>query len=740
MHRLSLCALLASAATAWGADMSSPLHVMEAESNEVMTALMLDPDGYEALRTANIFTMTDFVLDQGLTVDLSLERKSAWSNDARLISATPDGEVELDRPELSMFSGTIVGAEDSLVFLTFSPYGVEGYIDDGHETWVISSGPYDGGLPTAIYNLTTLPEGVIDWYTYSCQVVEHDDQTQAHAGQMVARGNDCWLIEWAVETDQEFLGLFGGDQNAANTYMATLFGAVGEIYERDFNTQVEIVYSRLWTSNDPWTSGSTSAQLDQFVNYWNANQNGVQRDLAHFLSGRGLGGGIAYLSVVCNGNFGYGLSANLNGFFPYPIQNNNAQNWDLMVVAHEGGHNVGSPHTHDQGIDNCAGGDCSVTPNGTIMSYCHLCPGGLANVRMEFHPNSINNHILPFMSGTGCTDGCDSISFDYPFGVPDIVETDGSSTIGVIISGSGALAPVSGTGMFHYDTGSGFTSMAMTETAPNTYTVNVPATDCGTEIAFYFSTEASDGNTYRDPAASSFNAGAFDDVTTIVSLNFETDGGFTVTSENLTDGGWDRGVPVGGGDRQDPASDYDGSGACWLTDNVDDNSDVDGGPTRITSPAYDLSGTSDPVLSYARFFGRDDNEGDDALIVELSSDNGVSWVEVDRVESGNAWATVSVNIADHVALTSAVRIRVSIWDNPNNSVVEGGFDAMRIEELACDNGCAADWNGDTVLDIFDITGFLASFDAGAPEADINGDTVFDIFDITGFLNIFSNGC
>ena len=63
-----------------------------------------------------------------------------------------------------------------------------------------------------------------------------------------------------------------------------------------------------------------------------------------------------------------------------------------MVFTHELGHNFGAPHTHDLNppVDNCAGGDCSVTPNGTIMSYCHGCPGGLENIRMEFHSRNID--------------------------------------------------------------------------------------------------------------------------------------------------------------------------------------------------------------------------------------------------------------------------------------------------------------------------------------------------------------
>ena len=53
---------------------------------------------------------------------------------------------------------------------------------------------------------------------------------------------------------------------------------------------------------------------------------------------------------------------------------------------------------------------------------------------------------------------------------------------------------------------------------------------------------------------------------------------------------------------------------------------------------------------------------------------------------------------------------------------------------------AADWNGDTVADIFDITSYLADFSNGDLAADTNGDTVLDIFDVLDFLAIFQQGC
>lgn len=54
--------------------------------------------------------------------------------------------------------------------------------------------------------------------------------------------------------------------------------------------------------------------------------------------------------------------------------------------------------------------------------------------------------------------------------------------------------------------------------------------------------------------------------------------------------------------------------------------------------------------------------------------------------------------------------------------------------------CIVDWNGDGVLDFFDVQGFLADFAAHDPRADLNNDGAWDFFDIQIFLNWFSIGC
>ncbi len=54
--------------------------------------------------------------------------------------------------------------------------------------------------------------------------------------------------------------------------------------------------------------------------------------------------------------------------------------------------------------------------------------------------------------------------------------------------------------------------------------------------------------------------------------------------------------------------------------------------------------------------------------------------------------------------------------------------------------CPADFNGDSLLDFFDVQAFLGAFSAQQPGADLNNDGLFNFFDVQTFLSLFSAGC
>jgi hypothetical protein len=196
------------------------------------------------------------------------------------------------------------------------------------------------------------------------------------------------------------------------------------------------------------------------------------------------------------------------------------------------------------------------------------------------------------------------------------------------------------------------------------------------------------------------------------------------------DGEWTRGVPVGGGDRGDPEFDQDGSGGCWLTDNVDGNSDVDNGTTTLISPQIDAT-NSGATISYARWYSNcgGPGSGEEVFTVDVSDDDGETWVNLEVVgpddeESCGEWFEVTYRIGDYVQNTDAFRIRfIAADDNGSQTRVEAGIDAIVVQATECieDPGIPGDINNDGLVNGTDLGLFLAMWGNLGGPADFNGD-------------------
>ena len=358
----------------------------------------LDRIARESRRTGLDVRLQDFPLGEDLNVNLMLHDVTSITPASRFVvmregSGGSVEEIDLLAPDLVVLAGHIEGSPEDYALISKGDMGTMGYVRRGDRTYMISSGRVGEGKPTIVFDVTEIPEDSLALLPLECTLIEPEGAlpggTHDEMGGFLAGSLPCRKVGLALETDNEFLdSLFGGSESAANAYASLLVAATTSIYEPQFNVNLEVDYIRLWSFDDPWTASNTSSQLNEFVSYWQSNMGSVSRDLAHFLSGRSLGGGIAYLNGLCGGSSAYAVSANLNGSFPYPVVDNSGSNWDIMVFSHELGHNFGSGHTHESynpPIDGCGNGDCD-NSDGTIMSYCHLCPGGLANMRMVFHP------------------------------------------------------------------------------------------------------------------------------------------------------------------------------------------------------------------------------------------------------------------------------------------------------------------------------------------------------------------
>ena len=381
-----------------------------------------DPAELDALTELADIVLQGFPLPGVGTVDLGLERIEV---DPGLFDLRVDGSpTTYDPLDQTLWKGRVAGDLFSEVQLTFASHGCYGWVKTGGETYHVIPFLADGAgwdqssvriVPDAVMRASGAPRGQFCMAESTRRIGEPAGNTgESLQGQLLE-------LKIAVETDYQFYNSWG-NLNAAQNYLTALLAAISDRYTTEIDVVITYPYVQLYTSNnDPWTdqSGGPGAMLNQFRNAWAGNiPNGAH--LGHFISGVN-GGGVAYLDVLCNQNFGFGVSFGVDGGLSFPVQQG-GNTWDFVVCSHEIGHNVGTPHTHDYcpPVDQCYQGQCSsggqCISQGTVMSYCHLCSGGMNNITTYFHPTvknlmraeAVNSCIPPCNNcgggGGGCTD------------------------------------------------------------------------------------------------------------------------------------------------------------------------------------------------------------------------------------------------------------------------------------------------------------------------------------------------
>jgi hypothetical protein len=658
---------------------------------------ILDPD-LEAIRVLtglDEVRMLGVPAANGALLELELERVDL---ERLALGFQVDGSPApglLEGLDLSVWTGSVAGRSGSEVVLSFSNRGVRGWISDGQtlshllpepgpsndwsrsETWLVS----EQGLRQL---------GVENSFRCAAESIQsearpvHRPSEEPGVGYASA-GVQLRECKIAIETDYQLNQVFGGDLAAETAHITSLLAAGSERYVEQISTVLTYPYVQFYTTpSDPWSTpeggGNSIDMLNEFVNAWSGNVPGGAV-LGHMLSGANLGGGVAYLDAICDTSqsFSFAVSGNLDGQTPFPITVG-PLNWEFIVFTHETGHNFGSPHTHDYNpqIDNCAGGAC--ISNGTVMSYCHLCPGGMNNMTTYFHPTVVGvmtngaNSCLPLYIGIDL--------------VPlTLVAPDAPAPVSATIKGTAVSNVLLN---WRSNPGDGFSTIAMTDQGAGSWSADLPGQPCGSSPEYFVSfDEAGFGTVNSDVVSVDVGVEAV-----VFADDFEANQGWTVGApgDNATTGIWERVDPVA--TAAQPGDDVSVSGSlCFVTGQQPaggslGTNDIDGGKTTLTSPVIDLSG-GDARISYWRWYSNDtgSNPSQETFEIDISNNGGSNWTSVEvvgpsGVEASGGWFFHEFQVSDFVAPSADVRMRFVASDDIG-SLVEAAIDEFRVRRVEC---------------------------------------------------------
>lgn len=308
----------------------------------------------------------------GLNIVLQLEPHSVRARGFRVLEQDQDGRWrQAATPPLRTYRGKVLGMPGSVVAASLLENGLHAQVRlvTGDAYWV-EPVPGRAGLH-AVYRRVDVAR-----HDGTCGADRLANTRPFGRKRSGSSGPSSALKigELACDADFEYFQDYGTTNNVV-ARIESVINQVNVQYERDVGIQHTITTILVRTSSSqPYTSTDATSLLYQFRNEWNANQGGVQRDMAQLFTGKDLNGGtigIAWLGVVCNLSYAY--SAVQSDF-------NNNFGCATDLTAHELGHNWDADH-------------CSCTSN-TMNPYI-TC----ANV---FHPTFSIPEITQFRDSRTC--------------------------------------------------------------------------------------------------------------------------------------------------------------------------------------------------------------------------------------------------------------------------------------------------------------------------------------------------
>lgn len=247
-------------------------------------------------------------------------------------------------------------------------------------------------------------------------------------------------------------------------------------------------------------------------------------------------------------------------------------------------------------------------------------------------------------------------------------------------------------------------AISAAQTYSHTFYVEIDGEACGQDIELVLESRI-ESRTWRQVGR--FRPGVIDPDTREVFDDAAGWGRNPDGTDSVVQGAWAHGIPAStffAGRLLQPTGGVDGVfDGAWFTGPAEDwdDGELHGESTLVSAP-YDMSEMYAPILRFQLWYVAYDRTIDslnpsvlDHLIIEGSSDGGVTWIELDRVTGGpRFWELYEVPMTG-VEPTDDVRVRFRAIDDsgPNLRLVEIGIDDVSIASLSATCALGPDGSG-----------------------------------------------
>jgi hypothetical protein len=347
-----------------------------------------------------------YVYHQGDTLSVKMQRHQILTDDFKV--RNQDGDILKYKPGL-YYRGIVNNDFKSLAVFSFFDETVNGII----------SIPSKGNRIVAqlinkdqfvIYNDAKM---TVD-HDFSCQVDEIEQfgnlVPQTDFSNSTSASANCVKVFYELTND-----IYVNNSSSTSltlNWLTSVHNIVATLYSNsDIPTALSEVL--IWQVEDPYIGDN----IDKLI-FFRENRIAFNGDIAHLLDSPATGG-VAYINSLCQ-DFNHAFSGLFINYQELPTYS-----FTVMIISHEMGHSLGSPHTHacfwngdNTAIDACGpnngfseGCDDAEIPSegGTIMSYCYLDATG-TNLALGFHPQVeayMNSNIdTKSCLGTDCINSC----------------------------------------------------------------------------------------------------------------------------------------------------------------------------------------------------------------------------------------------------------------------------------------------------------------------------------------------